>query len=142
MELARRDDPALQAMEAVFAALKEVIGFEKAMSVAQIIQSADKTASGVNGLQLVHPSLKEALGTVAGQRGIIDSANKIGRITTTGVLTEFPVPTSNSAPTGIALGSDGNLWFTEVGANKIGRITTAGVLPNSPFRRAAAVLGW
>jgi putative DNA primase/helicase len=78
MESARRDDPALQAMEAVFAALKESMGFENAMSVAQIIQSADKMAPGVNGFQLVHPGLKEALVTVAEQRGTID-ARELGK---------------------------------------------------------------
>ncbi len=51
-------------------------------------------------------------------------ANKIGRITTAGSITEFAIPASN--PTNITAGPDGALWFTEVGANKIGRITTAG----------------
>jgi virginiamycin B lyase len=51
------------------------------------------------------------------------SANAIGRITSGGVVTEFPVTTPNSLPGGIAVGSDGNLWFTEPGANKIGRIS-------------------
>jgi hypothetical protein len=78
MESARTDDPALQAMQAVFAALKETMGFENAKSVAQIIQSADKTAAGVNGFQLAHPGLKEALVTVAGQRGTID-ARELGK---------------------------------------------------------------
>jgi len=55
-------------------------------------------------------------------------ANKIGRITTAGVVTEFPVPTANSGLAGIAKGSDGSIWFTERVANKIGRITTAGVV--------------
>ncbi len=56
------------------------------------------------------------------------AANKIGRITTAGVVTEFPIPTADSAPNGIAAGPDGNLWFTEHAANQIGRITTAGVI--------------
>ena len=38
------------------------------------------------------------------------------------------MPTVNSQPTGIALGHDGALWFTEYSANQIGRITTAGVV--------------
>jgi streptogramin lyase len=40
---------------------------------------------------------------------------------------EFPVPTLNSSPTGITLGPDGNLWFTEQSANKIGRLTPDGI---------------
>ncbi|HEX9304299.1 MAG TPA: hypothetical protein VGA31_07600, partial [Thermoanaerobaculia bacterium] len=55
--------------------------------------------------------------------------NAIGRITTAGVVTEFPMPTPQSYPTRIVAGPDGALWFTESGfANgspKIGRITTA-----------------
>ena len=56
------------------------------------------------------------------------AGTKIGRITTAGVITEFPVPTAASQPIGIAAGSDDALWFTEETGNKIGRITTAGVI--------------
>jgi virginiamycin B lyase len=51
-----------------------------------------------------------------------DAGNNIGRITTTGEITEFPIPTPQSGPHGIAVGPDGNLWFTEQTGNKIGRI--------------------
>ena len=44
------------------------------------------------------------------------------------ILTEFPVPTANAFPYGIAAGPDGNLWFAEFNANRIGRITWAGVV--------------
>jgi virginiamycin B lyase len=58
-------------------------------------------------------------------------ANKIGRITTAGVITEFPIPTANSQPNGITTGPDGNLWFAETGTGPglggIGRMTTEGV---------------
>ena len=56
------------------------------------------------------------------------SRNRVGRITTAGVITEFPVPTPNSAPRTIVTGPDGALWFTEAGADQIGRITMAGVI--------------
>src|SRR2546429_638765 len=52
--------------------------------------------------------------------------NKIGRITTAGAVTEYPIPTSNSGPYGIVAGPDGALWFTEQLGGKIGRITTTG----------------
>jgi virginiamycin B lyase len=55
--------------------------------------------------------------------------NKIGRITTAGVLDPpggYPLPVPGSQPEAIAVGPDGNLWFTELLANGIGRITTAG----------------
>ena len=49
--------------------------------------------------------------------------NQIGRISPSGTITEFPVPTAGSYPGGIAAGPDGNLWFTEQGGNMIGRLT-------------------
>ena len=39
--------------------------------------------------------------------------NRIGRITTAGVMTEFPRHRPGSRPSGIVAGPDGNLWFTE-----------------------------
>ena len=48
--------------------------------------------------------------------------NRIGRITPSGEITEFPVPTANSEPIAIAKGPDGNLWFAEQDGEKIGRI--------------------
>src|SRR5262249_19243621 len=55
-----------------------------------------------------------------------NTSNKIGRITTSGTVTEFSIPTSNSGPQSITTGPDGALWFTENASNKIGRITTGG----------------
>jgi len=40
-----------------------------------------------------------------------------------GNITDYPIPTSGSAPDGITAGSDGNLWFTENQNNKIGKLT-------------------
>src|SRR5262249_55988771 len=54
------------------------------------------------------------------------TSNKIGKITTAGVITEYPIPTSNSEPLGIARGPDGNMWFAEQNQNKIGIITPTG----------------
>ena len=49
------------------------------------------------------------------------NTSKIGRITTAGVITEYPVP-SSGGPLGIARGADGKIWFTEMNSNKIGRL--------------------
>jgi len=76
-------------------------------------------------------------GVAAGLRGITagpdgnlwfaaQDSNRIGRITTAGVVTQFTVPTAGSQPLAITSGSDGNLWFTEESGNKIGRITPTG----------------
>jgi putative DNA primase/helicase len=78
MEGARKDDPMLQAVEAVFAGLKQAIGIGQKTSVAEIIQLADEmpSASLFNSsatAQFKYPGLKEALQNVAGDRaGIID----------------------------------------------------------------------
>jgi virginiamycin B lyase len=62
-------------------------------------------------------------------------ANKIGRITMQGVVTEFPLPRPDSGPGDITAGPDGNLWFVElngtiddrvVAGNRVGRITIQG----------------
>ena len=67
------------------------------------------------------------------------AGNRIGRITPTGVVTEFSTGISEgSAPQGITAGPDGNLWFTESDASRIGRITPAGVA--SEFPPTAAIL--
>lgn len=54
--------------------------------------------------------------------------NKIGKVTTTGTITEYSIPTSSTQPVGIAAGPDGNLWFTESVSGKIGKITAAGTI--------------
>ena len=55
--------------------------------------------------------------------------NSIGRITTSGAVSNFTGP-SISSPSGIAAGPDGALWFTNVSNNSIGRITTSGAVTN------------
>lgn len=60
--------------------------------------------------------------------------NNIGRMTTAGAVTEFPIPSSGiygptGSQAGIAAGPDGNVWFVEYFSNKIGRIdVTTGVI--------------
>jgi virginiamycin B lyase len=62
--------------------------------------------------------------------------NVIGRITTGGSATSFPIPTHNASSTtgiiNISVGSDGALWFTEPDAGKIGRVTTGGTITEFP----------
>jgi len=48
--------------------------------------------------------------------------NKIGRITTTGLVTEFEIPSDGSGPHSIAAGPDGALWFTEYYGSRVGRL--------------------
>jgi len=70
-------------------------------------------------------------GIAAGSDGNLwfteSAADKIGRITPGGVITEFPLPVG-SHPAAITKGPDGNMWFVETGFSEIGRITPTGVL--------------
>jgi streptogramin lyase len=50
---------------------------------------------------------------------------KVGFITTSGVITQYPIPNAQ-ALIGIAKGPDGNLWFTDTMAGTIGHISTSG----------------
>src|SRR5687768_2601598 len=59
--------------------------------------------------------------------------NKIGRITTEGVVTDYPLVTANSRANSITVGPDGNLWFTDRSRQRIGRMTTAGTLTEFPL---------
>jgi virginiamycin B lyase len=61
------------------------------------------------------------------------ATDKIGRITTAGVITEFPLPATGSGPYAITAGPDGALWFTEQLSRRIGRITTAGGITEFPI---------
>jgi len=52
--------------------------------------------------------------------------NAIGRMTTAGRVTMYPLPSKDAVPDYIAVGPDGALWFTELKAGKIGRIDMRG----------------
>jgi len=68
----------------------------------------------------------------ADQGFAVDGGNSIGRITTSGSVTMFQVPTADAGPKRITVGNDGNLWFTEKANGAVGRITTAGVVDEFP----------
>ena len=76
-------------------------------------------------------------GIAAGPDGNLwfTSQNAIGRITPTGAITEYRLPTAASflIQGGIAAGPDGNMWFTEPAVRAIGRITPTGVITEYPL---------
>ena len=69
----------------------------------------------------------------------------IGRITTSGAITEYPILTANSNVTGITVGPDGALWYgvwiMDRSGGKIGRITTDGVITEYPLPIAGSIPG-
>jgi poly(3-hydroxybutyrate) depolymerase len=56
------------------------------------------------------------------------AANKIGRISATGAITEFTAPTANAGPYQITAGAGGAMWFTEYNTTKIGRVSRDGTI--------------
>jgi uncharacterized protein (TIGR03437 family) len=97
--------------------------------------------SGSTAVSITEHPLPESssypFGIAAGPDGALwftePSGNRVGRITTGGGITEYPVPTSNGFdPVWIAAGPDGALWFTETNGNKIGRIATDGGVSEYP----------
>ena len=67
--------------------------------------------------------------------GIVnDTPDRIGRITPSGRISEFQIPTEESVPIAITSGRDRNLWFTEAFGNQIGRIRI-NLLPKSSAKR-------
>ena len=82
-------------------------------------------------------------GIVTGPDGALwfteSTANKIGRITTSGSYTAGAIPTAASQPQDIALGPDGALWFTEFDGIKSGGSTRRPARFRRPhFRRRTA----
>ncbi len=59
------------------------------------------------------------------------TGDKIGKISATGAITEFPIPTSSglSDPIAISKGADSRMWFTTLDAT-IGAITSNGAIQN------------
>jgi virginiamycin B lyase len=55
-----------------------------------------------------------------------------------GLFVEFQIPTANSQPEGITLGSDANIWFTEYAGNKIGTVTNSGAITEFAIPTAAS----
>jgi virginiamycin B lyase len=91
------------------------------------------------------PQLSPSVWTMAGPRpwGLFGASALIiatllswSQLALSQVISEFPLPNSQSAPISITQGSDGALWFTEADANNVGRITTDGVITEFPIPTA------
>jgi virginiamycin B lyase len=93
-------------------------------SIGRITTSGEVT--DVYGLGTDNEQLVAITAGPDGALWFVDSeANTIGRITTAGQLTTFPLPSNAGGPEHIIVGPDDALWFaSNFGA--IGRITTAG----------------
>jgi virginiamycin B lyase len=72
--------------------------------------------------------------------GEAKSVATIDRMTLAGEVTQFELPGPGSFPTRLALGADGNVWFTEMQEDKVGRITPAGAIQMFQLPRGARPL--
>jgi virginiamycin B lyase len=103
-----------------------------------------RLAGGTSGDAVVHnnfPDLPNAIteypfGTnnwdlVGGPDGNVwftnRNANSVGKITPTGAVTSFALPSSATSPAHITVGADGNLWITTSGGPGLVRMTTTGI---------------
>jgi virginiamycin B lyase len=69
-------------------------------------------------------------------------SDRIGRMTTSGSVSSFTIPTPASEPGGIVAGPDGAMWFTEFLGNNIGRIEVGSAsAPPASFRPAPLTIG-
>jgi streptogramin lyase len=109
--------------------------------------SIDKftTAGAIVRYHLKWPPYDDPKSIVTGTDGNMwfteTDLSKIAKMTTNGVLTEYPMTTIGSAPWIITPGPDGNMWFTEpdfsvnggAAYGAIGKITTNGVVTDYPL---------
>jgi streptogramin lyase len=72
-------------------------------------------------------------GITSGADGVLwftEGIGSIGRITTSGTISEFPVP-GQVSPDWLAQASNGALWFTQDGTDQLGSITSAGIVSDT-----------
>ena len=90
------------------------------------------SAHGAIGEITLGGKLTSPTAIAAGKDGalwILDpQTNTIGRMSSSGTITTFNVPTPNSGLTDLAIAPDGSVWFTESKVNQIGRISPSGVI--------------
>jgi virginiamycin B lyase len=117
------------------AALAALLTFPAA-AAAGSIQQAPPVVGQVSEYELGAGTRPQALVTgpdgnlwFAGIRNVSGGfTDVLGKVTPRGQVTEYALGTHSGdlGLSDIAVGSDGNLWFTEGGRTKVGRVTTAG----------------
>jgi streptogramin lyase len=112
--------------------------FPNEPAMAPVIMKVSPSGTVLAELPLPAPAIPgditdAALGITVGPDGNLwygRLRGRIGRVTTSGVFTEFPVPGDSGGGSHfvgeITNGPDGALWFVEAVGGRIGRVTTAG----------------
>jgi virginiamycin B lyase len=88
------------------------------------------TSGSMQGISSLSAPPQQLTAGPASSLWFSEEPSSVGSISTAGGtnadLAEYPVPTATSDTQGIALGPDGNMWFTEVVANQIGVVDPTG----------------
>ena len=74
-----------------------------------------------------------------GADGVATDGNRVGRITTSGVVTEYPMPSTTPSAVNLAVGPDRSIWYTQ-GA-RLGRVTPDGRITEYPIGEGARGVG-
>src|SRR5438309_313530 len=113
------------------------------MAMGLIFSSGNVVAAVGDATEYPTPTGGTPRGIAAGPDGNLwfteENLNKVASVTTSGVFTEYPIPTANSGPYDIAAGPDGNLWFTEESVSQVAKVTTSGVFTEYPIPTASTI---
>ena len=74
-----------------------------------------------------------------GMDGVATDGNRVARVSLTGEITEFVMPSTTPSPINIAVGPDRNLWYTQ-GAQVV-RVTPSGTMTEFPAGVGARIVG-
>lgn len=74
-----------------------------------------------------------------GMDGLVTDGNRIGRITSSGVITEFPMPSVSPSAVNLAVGPDRNIWYTQ--GSRLGRVTVDGKVTEFPLGEGVRGVG-
>jgi streptogramin lyase len=85
-----------------------------------------------------HEPLGIALGADGNTWFVDRKVDSIGRITPSGVLTEFPMPSKGLSPEGMAAGPSGDLWYASVGV--LGHVDMSGSITEYPIDSISPLL--
>lgn len=75
----------------------------------------------------------ELSGTMDGMR---PDGNRVGRISMSGEISEYPLPSAGNSPINIAVGPDRNVWYTKDAA--LGRVSMDGTIVEVPIAAGPA----
>jgi virginiamycin B lyase len=74
-----------------------------------------------------------------GMDGLVTDGKRVGRISMDGAITEFSMPAQGPSPINIAVGPDGNVWYTRGG--ELGRVTANGGVTEFSAGEGALAVG-